>query len=165
MVANKRARPREVGEPVRRTDVRRDDPRPLPSGRNETIEPDHFDAGTQWSHDAEMPITSRPFGASTRLLFSPPATGPSTITFAWRSEPAKPEYAVTRPSELTTSRSPDPGEAERRDEPGDHLHRPGAGARDEEDAVVAWVAEPEVVAHSRPLVSNVSAETCLKPRA
>src|SRR5262249_53680625 len=60
-----------------------------------------------WSQVDEMPISRRPSGARTTLLFSPPGTGPETITFRFANRASEsPENRVTAPSELTYRRSP-----------------------------------------------------------
>src|SRR5277367_2008558 len=80
---------------------------PLPSGRNDTIEPEYRELGVQWSQVAVTPIRKRPSGLITIRLFSPPATGPSRILLCCvKCCPSKPPYASTRPTEATYRRPP-----------------------------------------------------------
>ena len=73
-----------------------------PSGRNETIDADHGDAGEQWSHGAEMPTTSLPSGAWTIWLTSPtPAGQATTVRCVANRAPARPLYASTCAVEAT----------------------------------------------------------------
>src|SRR5690242_10418369 len=140
--------------------------RSLPSGRNVTIVPLHLDVGTQWSHDADTPITSRPSGARTTLLFSPPATGPPTITrLARNRRPSKSPYEVTRPSELTIRRSPAHTSPSGASSPPTIFTGFAPGRATRKTPSLACVDEPDVVAQRRPAASNVSADTCDSPRA
>src|SRR6266516_6415246 len=140
--------------------------RSLPSGRNDTIEPEKLDAGTQWSQDAETASRIRPFGASARPLFSPPRTGPSTIVRRVANRlPRKLPNAITRPSDATYRR-----DRYQRSPSGPRsplITRSGRSFAAGTTYTASCVCDlaPDVATQSRPRLSNANADSLGTPVA